>query len=443
MINSRLNIISLKGGDKLRDFLEKIDVYEVNKQVSPKYEIPALAKKTDKTLLFKNVNGSELPVIINLANTREKIAKSIGCGIQDIPNRLMEAIDSPKETRINGALSTEEPDLDELPILKHYPKDKGKYITSGVVVTKNEEGERNASIHRLLVNGKDELGIRIVKRHLYNYFKEAEKKDKALEVGIVIGLDPASLLGTCTRVPKGYDEFKLIGSLKEQETVLYKGDTVDLELPDGEIILEGKILPNKRKKEGPFVDVTGTYDVVRNEPIIKLSGMRIKGNAIYQGLLPAGDEHKHIMGLPYEPLIIKKVNEVCDAKNAVLTKGSSCYLHGIVQINKKSEKDGLKAIKKAMEAHQSMKHCIVIDEDINIYKREDLEYAISTRVKGDEDVYVFPNSQGSTLDPRGEADGTVTKTGVDATKILDEKNRFERAKIPGEDELDIENYFGD
>lgn len=425
----------------MKDFLKKIEVKEINREVSPIHEIPALAKKTNKTLLFKNVEGSNLPVVINLANTREKIAKSLGCDIKEIPSTISKAIDSPREVKSKGKIETEEPDLSKLPILKHYPNDRGKYITAGVVVAENQEGERNASIHRMLVKNKRELGIRIVKRHLYDYFKEAEEKNEALEIGIIIGLDPATLLGTCTRVPRSFDEFKLIGSLKNQDVVMKKADTIDLKLPDGEIILEGKISPDRREKEGAFVDVTGTYDVVREEPVIELTGMRIKSNSIYQGLVPAGDEHKHIMGLPYEPLIIKEVNKVCDARNAVLTKGSSCYLHGIIQINKKDEEDGYEAIKAAMRAHQSMKHCLVIDDDIDIYDREDLEYAISTRVKGDEDIYIFPNEKGSTLDPRGKADGTVTKTGLDATKILEEKQKFERAKIPGEDDLDISDYL--
>lgn len=427
----------------MRDFLDKISYVEIDRKVSPVYEIPALAKNTDETLFFSNVEGSDFPVILNLANTREKIAKSLGCGVKDIANKLINAMDNPKKIRVNGKIDSVEPDLSKLPVLKHYPNDRGKYITSGVVIAKDSKGRRNASIHRMLVNGEKELGIRVVKRHLFDVLKETEERDEALEVAIVIGLDPATLLGTCTRVPFCYDEFELINSLKEGNLELVECDKVDLKVPRGEIILEGKILPHKRKKEGPFVDVTGTYDVVRKEPVIELTGMSIRENAIYQGLLPAGNEHKYLMGLPYEPLIIKEVNKVCEAKNAVLTKGSSCYLHGIVQINKNKPSDGEKAIEAAMDAHQSMKHCLVIDEDINIYDREDLEYAISTRVKGDEDIYTYPGAHGSTLDPRGEADGTVTKTGVDATKILDEEERFKRAKIPGEDELSLDDYLED
>lgn len=425
----------------MRDFIEKLGVKEVNKEVSPKYEIPALAKKTDKTLLFNDVENSELPVVINLANTRSKIAKSLNCQVREISGRISSAMKSPKEPVYEGQINTKEPDLSKLPILKHYPKDRGKYITSGIVIAESEEGKRNVSVHRMFLRNKKELGIRIVKRHLYDIFKEVEEKGDPLEIGIVIGLDPATLLGSCTRVPEGFDEFRLIGGLKDRRIPLREGDTVDLSLPDGEIILEGKILPNERKKEGPFVDITGTYDVVREEPVIKLTGMKYDSDSIYQGLLPGGDEHKYLMGLPYEPLIIDEANKVCDVKNAILTKGSSCYLHGIVQINKKDEKDTYNAIKAAIEAHQSMKHCLVVDEDINIYDRDDLEYAISTRVKGDEDLYIFTDVKGSTLDPRGKSDGTVTKTAVDATKVLEEEKKFERAKIPNEDKIDLNDYI--
>ncbi|OKY79154.1 MAG: 3-polyprenyl-4-hydroxybenzoate decarboxylase UbiD [Candidatus Methanohalarchaeum thermophilum] len=430
----------------MRSFLENIDKIRIKNEVSTEYEIAALSKKTKKALVFEDVKGFDKKVVTNLASTRKKVAKAIGCKVKEIPSKIQNGIEDPKEiNEVKGKIDTSKPDLNKIPILKHYKRDAGPYITSGIVVAEDKEGERNASIHRMLVKDRDKLGIRIVERHLYDYYKEGEKKDKDLDIAIAIGVHPSILLASATRVPRGFDEFKLANSLNKNKNKdginLLKCDSVDLEVPEAEIILEGKIKTNIREKEGPFVDITGTYDGVRQQPIIELTGMWTKENPIYHGLLPAESEHKLMMGLPYEPLIMNKVNEVCKVKNAILTDGGSGYLHGVVQIEKRNKKDGKKAINAAMDAHSSMKHCLVIDEDTDIYDKTDLERAIATRVKGDEDIHIFSDVKGSSLDPRGEKDGTVTKVGMDATKVIGTEEKVNKVKVPLEDEIELEDYI--
>jgi UbiD family decarboxylase len=137
-----------------------------------------------------------------------------------------------------------------------------------------------------------------------------------------------------------------------------------------------------------------------------------------------------MMGVPYEPRIFNAVSEVTTVKNVVLTEGGCCYLHAVVQIEKQTEGDGKNAIMAAFAAHTSLKHVVVVDDDIDIFDLHDVEFAIATRVKGDMDIMIIPNVRGSSLDPRGAPDGTTTKMGIDATKVLKEAQNFERAKMP-------------
>jgi len=137
-----------------------------------------------------------------------------------------------------------------------------------------------------------------------------------------------------------------------------------------------------------------------------------------------------MMGVPYEPKIYRAVSEVTTAKNVVLTEGGCCYLHAVVQIEKQTEGDGKNAIIAAFASHTSLKHVVVVDEDIDIFDPKDVEFAIATRVKGDMDVMIITNVRGSSLDPRGAPDGTTTKIGIDATKVLKQVEIFERAKMP-------------
>ena len=127
--------------------------------------------------------------------------------------------------------------------------------------------KRELEMLRMLVKDKNRLGVRIVPRNLYTYYKKAEELDKPLEIAIAIGMNPATLLASCTSIPITADELEVANTFHNGEMKLIKCETVDLEVPDCEILLEGQILPNERESEGPFVDLTDTYDVIRNDAL--------------------------------------------------------------------------------------------------------------------------------------------------------------------------------
>ena len=158
--------------------------------------------------------------------------------------------------------------------------------------------------------------------------------------------------------------------------------------------------------------------------------MHYKEDSIYHAIMPAGFEHKLLQGLPQEPRIFNAVqNTVPTVKNVALTEGGCCWLHAVISIQKQTQGDAKNVMMAALAAHPSLKHCVVVDEDINLFDAEDVEYAIATRVRGDEDILIVPGSRGSSLDPCAKSDGTTTKMGVDATKPLDQLDKFERVSF--------------
>lgn len=417
------------------------DIIEITEEVSTEYEITSILKKhPHDTLIFTNVKDSEMNIISGICNTRDKIAKSIGTSVDKITENIINATNNP--TSIENIKNFDEiypnnecADLSKLPILKHYPKDKGKYITAGIVIAKDPDtGLTNASIHRMLVHSDDELGIRIVPRHLYTYYKRAEELNQELEVAIAIGLSPSTLLASTTSISISENELEVANTFKDGDLTLVKCETVDIEAPECEILLEGKILPNKRKSEGPFVDLTDTYDKIRDEPVISLTRMHYKDNPYYHAILPAGNEHKLLQGLPQEPRIYNSVkNTLPTVQNVVLTEGGCCWLHAVVSIKKQTEGDAKNVMMAALSAHPSLKHCVIVDEDINIFDPVDVEYAVATRVKGDDDIFIIPKARGSSLDPVAEIDGTTTKVGVDATKSFHNIDDYERVSFTLDD----------
>ena len=282
----------------------------------------------------------------------------------------------------------------------------------------------------MLVLDNNNLTVRIVPRHLYTYYQQAEEQGEDLEIAIAIGMNPATLLATTTSIPITADEMEVANSFHGGDMKLLQCETVDLEVPEAEIIMEGKILANERANEGPFVDLTDTYDIIRQEPVIELEKMHIKNDALYHAIFPAGFEHRLLQGLPQEPRIYNAVqNTVPTVKNVVLTEGGCCWLHAAVSIKKQTQGDGKNVIMAALAAHPSLKHVVVVDEDVDIFNPEDLEYAMATRVKGDDDILIVPKARGSSLDPAALPDGTTTKVGVDATKPIDKLKKFERVSL--------------
>lgn len=412
----------------LREFLEQLrsegKLREIKKSLSPVYEVSALAGK--EPALFTDVNCSK--VAMNVLGSRELLAEALGvktdgiieyissCSMDGIVRR---ARDSPTK-EITG-----KPDLTKLPILTHFEGDGAPYITAGVVVSEYG-GVMNASIHRLRVIGKDRLAVRLVEfRHTYNLHKKAAEHGEPLPIAIVIGIDPVTLFAVSTRVPEGC-EFNYASALSGEPIELFECEN-GIKVPHAEIVLEGYIHPTELADEGPFVDISGTYDLIRKQPVVYLTNMMHRHDPIYHALMPAGGEHHILMGVPYEPLIFNEVKKVADVKNVILTPGGCCYFHAVVQIHKNSDDEAKQAIEAAFAAHKSLKHVVIVDEDINIFDPDDIEFAIATRVKGDEDLYIYPNVRGSTLDPRSE-NGIGTKIGIDATMDLSKKWKFLRAK---------------
>lgn len=410
------------------------NIIEITDEVSTEYEVTSILKNyPEDTLIFTNVKDCDMNIISGICNTRTKIGKSIGVSVEEITESIIEASYNP--TPISNVKSfdevysnNEDACLSKLPVLKHYPEDGGKYITAGIVITKDpDSGQTNASIHRMLVVDDNHLGIRIVPRHLYTHYKRAEELGKPLEIAIAIGLAPSTLLASTTSIAIDENELEVANTFKNGDLSLVKCETVDIEAPECEILLEGCILPDTRRSEGPFVDLTDTYDKIRDEPVIELSRMHYKDDAYYHAILPAGNEHKLLQGLPQEPRILSSVkNTLPTVKNVVLTEGGCCWLHAVVSIHKQTEGDAKNVMMAALSAHPSLKHCVIVDEDINIFDPVDVEYAIATRVKGDDDIIIIPKARGSSLDPVAQADGTTTKVGIDATKSFKNLDDYSR-----------------
>ena len=182
-------------------------------------------------------------------------------------------------------------------------------------------------------------------------------------------------------------------------------------------------------KEGPFVDITQTLDLIRDQPVAKIERIYVKPDPLFHAILPAGYEHRLLMGLPREVTIFKEVSKVCDVVDVRLTPGGCSWLHAVVKIRKRKPDDPRNAIDRAFKGHSSLKHVFVVDEDIDIEDPESIEWAFATRFQGDRDM-IMKRERGSSLDPSADPrTRETTKMGFDLTIPMDRDRRyFERVE---------------
>ncbi len=408
-----------------RNFLDQLDksgeLTHITKEVSTEYEIAGIISSLgERPVLFEKIKESKIPVVAGLVSSKKLIANSLNLERQNLLCSLSNAMENPKPPKIVTEGKCQEViekdfDLRQLPILKYTKKDGGQYIPSGVAIVKDPEFGRNMCFHRLMLIGKNKFVARIVEERGTD--TALKKAGGELEIAICIGNSTATLLSAATSLPKGVDELGMSNALEPTELVKCK--TVDIEVPKNcEIVLEGKITREKAP-EGPFLDLTGIVDRVRQQPVIEIKCITHRKNPIYQAILAGKNEHKFLMGMPMEPAIFRSVNEVCDCKDVYITPGGCSWLHAVIKIKKQNTDDGKKAIKAAFKGHRSLKHCVIVDDDIDIYDSNDVEWSLPTRFQADKDAVVLPNMRGSSLDPSGDlTEGKKARTckvGLDAT----------------------------
>ncbi len=434
----------------LRTFLKRVedngDLMRIGEELSPEYEISAALKRFDagKVLLFENVKGHTHSVVGGVCGTRQRIMDALGVGPDQLYPRLLEATRSPKKCRIgDGPVKevVEEGDLRKLPVLTHFDGDPGPYITSGIVYARSPDGEvENVSFHRFLVLDERKMTLRIVPRHLYRLTQLAKKEGlKSMDVSVSIGLHPTVLLAGSLPAPWGTCEFDVVNTLLGGKLKLTECEHVDALAPaDAELVLECRLRLDQNVAEGPFVDQTGTFDVKRQQPLVELVGVMHREDYIYQGLLPSGSEHMLLMGMPPEVRIWDYVRNVVPTVRGVnMTLGGMGWLHCVVSFEKFREGDPKNVLMAIFAAHPSLKHAVVVDSDIDPYDMQEVEWAIATRFKGDEDLLLVPNSRVSSLDPASDQERELgCKVGIDATRPLSKPaEKFRKAEITVSDRV--------
>lgn len=435
-------------------FLEQSgNLVRVQTPVKLEYELAGVARQFEggNTVLFENINNSRYPVFTGLYWNRNALAGIFGCSIERLPFLLSEAVAAWRQRPVSPVILEtgpanetimEVPDLNRLPVPVHALSDGGPYFDCSVVIAKDPDtGVRNVSIHRIMVTGPQRMTMLMdVGRHLRDYYERAERRGKPLEITISNGIDPSVYMAAVvpsSAAPIDTDELGIASALLGRPLELVRSQTVDVEgVANAQFIIEAEILPDIREPEGPFGEVAGYYGKRDKRWVVQVKSISHRKSPVFQTLLP-GKEVYNSVGLMGEANIFDLVSRQVRGVQAVyLSHGGSGFYHAVVRIKKMCEGTQRNAILATMAAFPSIKQVTVVDDDVNIYDPEDVEWAMSTRFHPERDIILVTHAFGHELNPVTE-NGLTSKIGFDATAPFPMPSEYQRVKFQ---KVDISKY---
>lgn len=439
----------------LREWLQRLaesDRLAVARPGVPlRHRLAAVAKRLDgqRATVFPEPDGHAIPVISGLVSSRGWIAEAMGVEESALLSRYETCAENPLPwNEVSDAPVQEvvhrEVDLNQiLPVPTHNELDSGPYITAGLVITRNPRtGVQNVSINRCQISSERRIGILILPRHTHAFYQMAEDAGDELEVAIVIGVDPLTLLSSQAIVPIDHDELEIAGALRGKPLDVVRCVSNGLRVPaEAEIVVEGRFLPKVREPEGPFGEFPQYYGPRDDRHVIEVDAVTHRRKALFHTIIGGGLEHLVLGAIPREATLLAHLRRSFPSVRDVhLPLGGVGRYHLVVQIDKRQEGEAKNIIMGAFAGHYDVKQVTVVDGDVNIHDPDEVQWAIATRFQADRDLLVVGEAQGSKLDPSAR-DGISAKMGIDATvPLAADAFTFTRIRVPGEDEIDPQEY---
>lgn len=423
------------------DYLHgKGELLTLHEELSPRHEIAAVLSWMDKhdgrAICFARVSGYRMPVAGNLFGTRKRIEEILNLG-GDLAEGYAAKLRALVEPRLVERAPVHEVDyedlglLDVLPALTHHAGDAGPYLTTAVMVAKSpSQGYRSAGLHRVQIQGPREVGIFLASGPLSVFFKEAEAVGRALEFALVIGPSPAVFLASIAQVPEGRDKLELAGALLGFPVELVRGKEVDLEYPaEAQLVLEGELFPNRRRKEGPFGESTGYY-LTYDNPTGVIKAIYSRSSPVYHALQTFTRENTALLSVLWEASELGRLKKAIPSVRRGRLFGSIGE-QAVLQVRDAGGAQAKEIIRVVLEEYPYIKGVILVDEDVDIDSEQEIWWALGTRFQPDRDLVILSGLAGGPIDPSAEKGFATSKWGCDCTKH-GERERFQKIEIDPE-----------
>ena len=449
----------------LRGFVERVekanpeDVLRISEPVSQQFEMTSTIFELDRlnkspVVIFENVAGFDMPVVTNVAGNRKLLAQCLNSDVPNLPTAFRDRCQTyiPPEVVSKGAwdevvLEGDQIDLTKLPIPFQFSVDAAPYITAGQVTARDPEtGVYTTCFHRLMLKGKNRLGVSLhSRRRMYEFHRRAEAKGQSLPAAIVIGVHPLHYMGSMVYAyPPHVRKFEIIGGLFGEPYRLARCGVDDIEVPAGaEMVIEGEILAGVHEPEGPFGEFTGYASYRSTQNVFVAHRVRMRRDAYFHSVV-SGMSRDHILisCVTREGEILNALRRNLPNVRAVHVPHKTCGAFlAIVSMKKIAEGEPKMAMLTALGTELYTKQVIVVDDDVDIFDMDDVMWAVATRVKAEKDILLVPGVKSAIIDPTSDPTSfTVTKMGIDATAPIDEAFA-ERLVISDEQRIRAKNIL--
>ena len=425
----------------MRGFLEMVErdhpteIVRIREAVRRELDITAAVFELERAgrspvVIFEKVDGFDMPVVTNLAGNRRLIAAALGVAPEALATTFRERVQDYRpvervarapwqDLRFEGA----EIDLTRLPVPVHFAVDAAPYITAGQVCARDPEtGVDTTGFHRLMLKGRDRLGVSLhSRRRMYEFHRRAEERGEDLPAAVTLGIHPIHYMGSMAyHYPPDVRKYEIIGGLFGEPYRVASCGTAGLEVPEGaEIVIEGRILAGVREPEGPFSEFTGYASYRSTQNVFVAERVQMRRDALFHSVASGtASDHILISCIAREGEILNTLRRNLPNVIAVYVPTVTCgALMAIVKLKKTAEGQPQQAIMAALGTEFYCKCVIVVDEDVDIFDLADVMWAVATRTRAERDLVFVPRAMGAVLDPTSDpTDNTVTKIGIDATK---------------------------
>ena len=423
--------------------------------------------KEGPAMIFNNVKGHpDAKIAIGVLASRKRVAALLGCESEDLGKMLYKSVADPiAPVMTEGPAACQEvvhlatdPDFSLyklVPAPTNTPDDAGPYITMGMCyATHPDTGVHDVTIHRLCIQGDDELSIFFTPgaRHIGAMAERAEELGRTLPISISIGVDPAIEVGSCFEpptTPLGYDELAVAGALRGEAVELCRCLTVkEKAIANAEYVIEGEVIPGVRVQEdqnshtGYAMPEFPGYTGPASDQcwLIKVKAVTHRKNPIMQTCIGPSEEHVSMAGIPTEASIYGMIEKAMPGRlqNVYCASAGGGKYMAVLQFKKLTASDEgrqRQAALLAFSAFSELKHVFLVDEDVDCFDMNDVLWAMNTRFQGDADIITIPGVRCHPLDPSNDPScsasirdhGIACKTIFDCTVPYDQKDRFKRA----------------
>jgi len=435
----------------LREFLaaleERGDLVTLSKEVDWEYEAVSYTRQSSDidgpAFIYDNMRDSEYRCLSGLFGSARRVSLALGRDYDyllrnfgeleqlSIPPVMTEDAAPCQEVVITG----DDVDVLSLPLLRHFELDGGRYLTAGLQVSQDPDTDvANVSIHRQLPLDKNHMTVFAPPgRHLRTVIERWHEQGKEAPIAVVIGADPVTQIASQARAPYGVDEFSISGGMRGEALEMVKCVTNDIRVPaTAEVILEGYVEIGRLEPDGPFGEYPGTYSEAKPAPVMRVTAITHRHNPIYQNTLtgsPMTENHWMMQPSATAFAYREALRITPEIRSVHVTPGGTTRHHVVVSMKKRHPAEARNVMLALLSGTLGAKMVTVVDEDIDPYDLQQVEWAVNTRVQPDKDVVIVPNLYSPTLDPSAPAARTSAKWGIDATAPMGEERRMYEAPM--------------